>query len=241
MFSKNYECKYLQWDTQYFGVRSARVNLYKVVDKQEQEEIIRFCKDYDFVTISNMGNKAENNYWIGNNTNAFLADINVQFIKILKDKPEYLDDHIYVKHHLPRDKRLIDIARSSFNYSRFYNDPKLPTEKAKNIYAHWTECAFEKENKYFVISERGKNALGFILFSIIDDSCVIELIAVDEKYQGQKVGKSLVKTMELFAFNNGIKKIQVGTQLSNIPAIQFYNVMGFRYENCSSIYHLWKL
>ncbi|MBC8156905.1 hypothetical protein H7X64_01920, partial [Armatimonadetes bacterium] len=87
MSSKNYECKPLQWDTDYFGVSSARVNLSGIVDEQGQKEILEYCKNYDFATISNLGNLQENNYWIDNRTNAFLADMNIQFLKILGDKP----------------------------------------------------------------------------------------------------------------------------------------------------------
>jgi len=239
MLKSNYECKPLQWDTDYFGVSSARVNINGVVDEQNQEEIIKFCKDHDFVTISNLNNIKENNYWIGNRTKAFLADMNIQFIKTLVDKPNYQDEKIYVVNCLSRSKQIIDIARKSFNCSRFFNDPNLPIEQAKNIYLHWTECAFEQENKYFVISEIEGNVAGYILFSFNGDSSVIELIAVDEKYQGQRVGKSLIHKMESFVIEQGIKKIKVGTQVNNISAAQFYTKMGFKYVSCSSMYHLW--
>jgi len=240
MSSKNYECKHLQWDTDYFGVTSARVNLNGFVNDKGQEEIIEFSKDYDFVTISNLNNIKENNHWIGNRTNAFLADINIQFLKVLVDTPDYRDEKTYVVNNLSRNEQIVDIASKSFNYSRFFNDPKLPIEQAKNIYLHWTECAFEQQNKYFVISEREGNVAGYILFSFNEESSVIELIAVDEKYQGQRVGKLLIHTMESFVIDKGIKKIKVGTQLNNISATQFYSKMGFNYVNCGSVYHLWK-
>jgi ribosomal protein S18 acetylase RimI-like enzyme len=235
-----YECKHLQWDTDYFGVSSARVNLYGIVDEKGQEHIIEFSKEYDFVTISNINNIKDNNQWIGNRTNAFLADMNTQFLKILVDKPYYQDEKTYVLNCLSRNEQIVDIARKSFRYSRFFNDPQLPVEKAKSIYLHWTECAFQKENKYFAISEREGNIAGYILFSYNGDSCVIELIAVDEKHQGQKVGKSLIHEMESYVKYQGISKIKVGTQVNNISASQFYSAMGFKYVSCGSMYHLWR-
>ncbi len=241
MSNKNYECKLLQWDTDYFGVNSARVNLNGIVDKKGQYEIIEFCKNYEFVTISNLDNIKENNYWIGKRTAAFLADMNIQFLKILGDKPDCQDKKTNVTNNLSRNEQIVDIARKSFNYSRFFNDPKLPQEQAKNIYLHWTECAFGQENKYFVISEREGNVAGYILFSLNEDSSVIELIAVDEKYQGQRVGKSLIHTMESFVIDQGIQKIKVGTQVNNISATQFYTAMGFKYVSCGSVYHLWEI
>lgn len=240
MSIKNYELRPLQWDTDYFGVSSARVNLSGIVDERGQEEIIEFSKEYDFVTISNLGNIKENNQWIGNRTNAFLADMNIQFIKVLVDKPDYQDEKTYVVNNLSRDEQIVDIARKSFNYSRFFNDPNLPIKQARNIYLHWTECAFEQENKYFAISEREGNVAGYILFSFNWDSSVIELIAVDEKFQGQKVGRSLIHKMKSFVIDQGIQKIKVGTQVNNTSAAQFYTKMGFKYVSCGSMYHLWR-
>lgn len=240
MTSKNYECKSLQWDTDYFGVSSARVNLYGIVDEKGQEKIIEFCNGYDFITIFNLDNIRENNYWIGNRTSAFLADMNIQFLKVLADKPDYQDEKTYVVNNLSRNGQIVNIARKSFNYSRFFNDPELTEEQAKNIYLHWTECAFKQEDKYFVISEREGNIVGYILFSINEDSSVIELIAVDDKYQGQKVGKLLIQAMESFVIDQGINRIKVGTQVDNISAAQFYSKMGFTYVSCGSVYHLWR-
>lgn len=241
MSSNNYELSPLQWDTEYFGVSSARVNLSGTIDEKEQEKIICFCKDYDFVTISNSENIKENNYWIGKKTDAFLADLNIQFIKVLKDKLDYQDDETYVVNSLSRNEQIIDIAKKSFNYSRFFNDPMLPQPRAEKIYLHWTECAFGQEDKYFVISKRDGNIAGYILFSFNEDCIVIELIAVNEKYQGQRVGKSLIHTMESFVLGKGIKIIKVGTQVNNIIAAQFYNAMEFKYVSCGSMYHLWRI
>lgn len=240
MSKLNYECMPLQWDTDYFGISSARINLNGIVGEQGQVDIIEFCKGYEFVTISNLDNIKDNNHWIGNRTKAFLADMNIQFLKVLTDKPDYQDENTYVVCNLSRNEQIVDIARKSFNYSRFFNDPMLPEDRSKNIYLHWTECAFGQENKFFVISERDGNVAGYILFSINGDSSVIELIAVAERYQGQRVGKSLIQAMELYVMNRGTKKIKVGTQLNNISAAQFYFAMGFKYLSCGSIYHLWR-
>lgn len=235
----NYDCYFLNWDTDYFGINSARVNLTGSIDDEGQEKIIDFCKGYEFVTITNINNVKENNHWIGTRTDAFLADMNIQFMKVLEDKLGYQDDKTYVVNTLSRNEQIVQIARGSFQYSRFFNDPRLPEKQAKNIYLHWTECAFGQENKYFVISEREGRVAGYILFSINEDSSVIELIAVDEKYQAQGVGKSLIQTLELFVRDKRINKIKVGTQVDNISAAQFYSNMGFTYLSCRSVYHLW--
>lgn len=236
---KDYDCKFLKWDSDYFGISSARVNLYGVLSMQSQEKVLEFCKDYKFVTICNFNNITENNYWIGNITDAFQSDINIQFIKTISDDIEYKNRGVYVTNSLYKNEQILDIAKNSFNYSRFFNDPRLPRRQAKNIYVYWTECAFKQNDKYFVIYEKDGIILGYILFSINESDSVIELIAVDNKFQGQKIGKLLIEAMESFVLEKGIKKIKVGTQVNNIMAVQFYNHMGFKYVSCSSIYHLW--
>lgn len=235
-----YECIPLKWDTEYFGVKSARVNLMGLVDTQDQEEIIKFCEKFDFVTISNHDNRKENNYWIGNKTNAFLVDMNIQFIKELTVSKNYMDEATYVVNKYVGNERVIEIANESFQYSRFFNDDQLSQKRKANIYSEWTKSAFEQVSKYFVICEINDRIAGYILFSFSEDSSVIELIAVDKKYQGKGVGKSLVKTMETFIMGKGINKIKVGTQVDNISAAQFYGTMGFKYISCGSNYHLWK-
>lgn len=239
MPNKSYECKHLQWDTDYFGVRSARANLRGIVDERGQDEILDFCKAYDFVTISNVDNIKENNYWIGTRTKAFLADMNIQFLKVLSMQPPYQDEKTYVINNLSKNDQILDIAKRSFKNSRFFNDTRLPADQAKNIYYHWTECAFEQEDKYFAICKRGGNTAGYILFSFTGDRSVIELIAVDGKYQGQGVGNSLIHKMEAFVRDKGIQKIKVGTQVNNISAVHFYTKLGFIYVSCGSMYHLW--
>lgn len=235
----NYNCKKLDWDTDYFGVSSARVDLHGKISINAKSDILDFCKNYKFITIFNKNNINENNLWICTKTNAFLTDMNIQFFKKIVDKPNCLNQETYVVSNLSRNKQIINIAKDAFNYSRFFNDKKLPLEQRTKIYLHWTECAFENDNKYFAISKVDGIIAGYILFSIKEDSSVIELIAVDEKYQGRRVGKSLIHRMESFVISRGITNITVGTQVNNISAMRFYSSMGFKYISCSSMYHLW--
>jgi len=240
MRANNYDFIPLKWDSDYFGVSCARVNLTGTINKLEKEDIIKLCNAYDFVTISNLDNNKLNNHWIGIETNAFLVDMNIQFIKELTCRKEYKKSNGYIVNNFPGNEQLLDIAKRSFKYSRFFNDPKLPVEKASLIYNIWTEGAFEKEDKFFVINEKDGVISGFILFRIDGDCGIIELISVDEKYQKQNIGKTLIESMECFLFERQIYKIKVGTQADNISAMKFYIRVGFRIVSCNSIYHLWK-
>lgn len=240
MLPKNYEIKSLKWDTDYFGVSSARLNLLGVVDEQDIKEITKLRKQYKFITVANINNVKENNYWLGYQTNAFLADITLQFKKKLSEKIESQDETTYVTNNFPFNIQVINIASASFNYSRFFNDPYLLQNKKERVYVKWTESAFKREDKYFAICKRDANIAGFVLFSFNEDRCTIELVAVDKNYQGNKVGQTLIQSIEPYIISQGFNLIQVGTQVNNVAAIRFYNKMGYHYINCNSIYHWWK-
>jgi ribosomal protein S18 acetylase RimI-like enzyme len=239
--SETFEAYSLDWDTKYFGVRSAKVVLKDSVYEADQDKILDYCSRFDFVTINNLGNSKENNIWIGKKTKAFLTDMNIQFIKHIKEQPKTLDEFANVYSSFPRNEDVLKIAQDAFLYSRFFNDPYLPKEKAQNIYVHWTNCAFENSEKYFVITERNNKVAGYVLFSInVKQSfATIELIAVDKAFRGQNIGKRLISELELFVYEKGLKSIKVGTQVDNVSAARFYNACGFQYTSCNSVYHYW--
>lgn len=240
--SKSFVAYELDWDTDFFEVPSARAILKDDVLVEDRLALKEYIDKFEFVTITNVNNNAYNNIWLGKETTAFLCDMNIQFIKdvnwaLLSSKEV---GEVYEAYSCEK-KRIIEIAKSAFSYSRFLNDPRLSKEKARNIYAHWVESAFNRPDRYFAISRKNGFISGFLLFSIDNkDTCSnIELIAVDEAYRGLKVGKTLVNTMQIFLHRKGIDKIKVGTQVDNVLAIRFYTTNGFQYINCNSVYHYW--
>ncbi|MGG1557876.1 GNAT family N-acetyltransferase [Geobacillus thermoleovorans] len=241
LFRKSFEAFELKWDTEYFLVPSARVILKDNVLTDEYKEIEEFSRQFEFVTITNADNKSKNNYWLTKKLGAFLTDINVQFVKCISNVSFDIDNisDVYEAH--PYNQKILDIARNAFKYSRFFNDPFLPSDKAKNIYVHWVEGAFGKLGRYFVTVKIQKEIAGFLLFSIDEkkEYATIELIAVDPTFRGAKIGKSLVVGMESFLNKKGVSFVKVGTQIDNLAAIRFYTNFGFKYTSCNSIYHYW--
>ncbi|WP_286680878.1 GNAT family N-acetyltransferase [Tepidanaerobacter sp. EBM-49] len=240
--SKLFDVYDLDWDTQYFGLSSAKAILKSNIPKKERTTLKRYLDKFQFVTILNEDNNAYNNVWIGEETQAFLCDLNVQFMKDVGKIPSFTPiETCEIFEAYPYNEQITEIAKSAFSYSRFFNDPNLSKRKAYNIYAHWVESAFDKNGKYFVVFNKGKSVGGFLLFSINEKSkdSVIELIAVNEASRGLKIGKVLLQTLEQYLCRKGIEKIKVGTQVNNISAINFYAHNNFNYESCNSVYHYW--
>jgi ribosomal protein S18 acetylase RimI-like enzyme len=229
-------------DTEYFGIPSAKVILKKAcVDVQNQKNLMSFSKDFQFITIINKANDPANNLWLGERTSAFLTDVNVQLRKNAT-ATEKIDEHLLpALDHFPGEERVIQIAHTSFIFSRFLNDPYLPEEKARGIYADITKNAFGKPGRFFVVFRTAEVIYGFLLFSIDQPaSCsTIELIAIDSTQKGRGIGRSLIRSMEHHVREAGIGAIQVGTQLDNISALKFYTSSGFHHFEKNSVYHYW--
>ena len=229
-------------DTEYFGVVSAKVILKKAcLSIQRQDELLDFLTNFEFITITNIANDPSNNHWLGKRTKAFLADVNIQFGKKATFTEEKTDDLIMMSDNFAGSDQIVNIAETSFKYSRFLNDPYLPLDKARQIYGDIAKNSFKKTGRFFATITRAETIAGFLLFSInaSNSTSTIELVAIDQNHKGRGIGRSLIRSLESYVHGKGVAEIRVGTQLNNIDAFKFYTTCGFKVRECNSIYHYW--
>lgn len=228
-------------DSEYFGIQSAKVILKKAcILEKRQNDLLTFLNNFEFSSITNKFNNPINNRWLGENTKAFLADTNIQLVK--KASIVKMNDGrmVEITDKFPGSDRVVQIAENAFEVSQFLNDPYLPREKARYIYADITRNAFGKPGRFFTVIKE-EEVMGYLLFSLNHSSLVttIELLAIDQKYKGNGVGKLLVRSTESYSSSIGMKTIKVGTQVANVGALNFYISCGFNYLECNTIYHYW--
>jgi dTDP-4-amino-4,6-dideoxy-D-galactose acyltransferase len=227
----------LKWDTDFFGVSSAKATLYRSLTLNEWEELKTKFNDYQFVSIVNQNSEPVNSQMIGNDTSAFLADINIQFEKKIGNTID-IPKSIRLYNALKRNEQVLKIA--DFQFSKFIEDPNLAKRGGDHVYRQWIINAFDKPDKYFALSRNANdNINGFVLFSLIGNSCVIELIAVSHKESKSGIGGRLFHAVEYSAAQSGVDKIKVGTQLRNTIAINFYHKVGCKQIGSHQVYHLW--
>ena len=238
--SERYEIKKLDWDTSFFGLNCAKVILKKEINVEDVNRISEELEKnkIQFATIQNIDNNDNNNYIMNEFDKAFLADVNIQFMKEidLKVKNE-ISNNVNIKNNMPYNEEILDIAKKSFIYSRFINDKNL--KNGDKVYYEWTKNSFGRKDKYFCVHQTNEKNDGYLLFSIENNEIVIELIAVNKQVKGIGIGRKLIKEIENFAKEKDIKCIKVGTQLNNIYAQNFYVKCGFEHITNHSIYHLW--
>lgn len=229
----------LKWDTDYFGIKCAKAIMYSPVTVDVWNELKKNFQKYDFISIENKNLEPSNTRLIAKDTNAFHADINVQFSKTTKQINE-VSDTVHIEKNMKKDDRIIEMAY--FKFSKFIEDPGFAQRGGENVYRQWVINSFEKPDKFFAVSEdeNGKYN-GFILFSYIGKTSRIELFSVAKECIGKGIARNLFDAYEKEANNNGCDKIIVGTMIRNIDAINFYRHMGFKLDGCNQVYHLWNI
>ena len=236
---KKYEIKELEWDTEFFGVKSAKVVLKEEINKNDIDEIVSIAnkENYKFITINNLNNNNTNNFYLQYIKNMFLTDVNIQLVKKVEEPHEEADKHIIIKNNMEYNKEILEISKESFVYSRFYNDKKL--KNSEDIYLKWAENAFNKTDKYYCVYKNAEEIAGYTLFSVEDEILIIELIAVNKNIQEKGIGSKLINVLNKYAYENNLKEIHVGTQINNINAQNFYVKNGFKHSTNNTIYHWW--
>lgn len=165
-----------------------------------------------------------------------LADTTITFEK-KRSKRSMHSEGLNVRMSALKDKeRVMEIAASSFKYSRFHMDNKIPTIKADRIKAEWAGNFFtgQRGDEMVVAVVNGKVA-GFLLLLCSGETIAIDLVAVEKKY----LRKGLAMRMICFAETalEGFRTIRVGTQAVNIPSMRFYESLGFCVIETGYVFH----
>ena len=101
---------------------------------------------------------------------------------------------------------------------RFWGEEKQLTFDSKFRVAELPAYTAELEN----------NTSGFISFTEANDAIIIVALGVLPQYQGSGVGRSLIEKVETEASRRMKKKLLVSTSNDDLPALAFYQSLGFQ-------------
>jgi dTDP-4-amino-4,6-dideoxy-D-galactose acyltransferase len=133
------------------------------------------------------------------------------------------------------------LARTAYVYDRFHSDPFIDRERADELHANWlrNSCAGTAADAV-LIAEDQSGLLGFVTCNLSggdDKNCVrtgtIALVASAESARGHGVAYELTMAALEWFRGKDCQIVEVGTQLSNIPASRLYQKCGFRLKATS--------
>ena len=142
--------------------------------------------------------------------------------------------------------QIADIARSSFVYDRFHNDVAIGQETANRVHEVWARNSVSGEAADAVIVATASDGAIEAFVTIKVDSLSVDLlglwiasiplVAASKKARGKGAARRATDGALAWCRAQQVDFVEVGTQISNIPAARLYQSAGFRTTAVSLTY-----
>jgi len=230
----------LEWDSDFFGIKTARIDALKLSGEELAEQLENFHNSsFGLLYIFAPHNLSCHNKEILS-AGGILMDEKVTFTMNVDSINPSLSPHIRSCKGSEMDKDLETLAIESGKYSRFKVDKRIPRNKFEELYRLWMKNSlngtFAKE--VYAYEDEGQK-LGMITIDIRENEGWIGIIAVNEAYRGRSIGKLLMHAAIRFCKENKVSILNVQTQLENKISCAFYEKIGFAVRGVEDVYHVW--
>lgn len=236
-------CRLLEWDSQFFGVRIARLDHSSLSDaawpaidegcRAQGIDCLYFLTDAGDVASVRAAEQA----------GFHCVDIRLTFVDEAARRrtapslaPEGVVLRNFVKTDLPA---LQTIARISYRDTRFYADPHFDPMRCDALYETWIEKSCHGRDDAVIVAEIDGQPAGFITCSVHDGEGVIGLVGVAPAARGRSVGRLLVEAAQGWFDARATTRALVVTQGRNIAAQRLYQRCGFLTHSAQIWFHRW--
>lgn len=230
-----FEIEHLNWDTNFFGYNIGCIKI-KDCDNFDIDHFLKRAATYKLVYIFS---EEELNY-----RELKLVDKKVDFLFESNDinVPTSFDSNIQSFNSSKHNKEeLLTLGLKSGVYSRFNLDPNFKNNEYTRLYKEWILKSINGKLAFDIpVYVEDNQIIGFT--TILHRSKVlagIGLVAVKEAARGKGVGMALINQTIQRAREKQYRKIEVVTQLNNIPAVRLYQKSNFSMKQITYIYHYW--
>jgi dTDP-4-amino-4,6-dideoxy-D-galactose acyltransferase len=235
----------LEWDSNFFGSKIARING-SHIDEKKIELIDQGCTNNRIDCLYFLCDAADqNSIRLAEDHNFHLMDIRVVFEKQIPSSPVDMDiaSPYIVRLSQPDDvSELTEIAKISFHFTRFYNDPKFPRDLCDALYETWIRKSCDGSSDAVLVVEHLGEICAFVTCNVIDsERGEIGLIGVNPIFQGEGIGQFLISKAVSWFKRKDIKIVKVTTQGNNWKAQRLYQRSGFLTHSVQLWYHKWYL
>jgi len=237
-------CELLPWDSQFFGVRIARV-VPSAVDDATLQEAVAWCRDQP-VACAYLLVRADDEQSVraAEHARFQLVDIRVTLQTVVgSDSSAALSgamSGVRLARAADRDA-LAALARISHRNTRFYVDGRFDTARCDELYATWILKSVDGELADIVLVSGDHGTVdGYVSARVTADGTgSIGLIAVAAHAQGHGRGQALMHAALEWFRSREVTQVTVVTQGRSAPALRFYEQCAFRTVSVQLWYHVW--
>lgn len=235
-------CRFLEWDSQHFGLRIAQVEG-SGFDAGRAGGVVSWCQGKSIDCVYFLADGSDTAGVRLAEENGFrLVDIRMTLECPASEPrgPAGLPGGS-VRPFAPEDlPRLREIARESHTGTRFFRDGGFVRARAEEMYEIWiTKCCAGEAQAVFVAVAEGRPA-GYISCHQAEGSPgKIGLLAVAGASQGRGLGRALLDESLGWFRSRGSAPVSVVTQGASLPAVRLYQGRGFLVKSVQLWFHRW--
>jgi dTDP-4-amino-4,6-dideoxy-D-galactose acyltransferase len=234
-------CELLPWDSEFFGVRVARIR-----GDLTRAQIARaddWCR-HQHVSVAYLLLPTERTpaIEVAEDLGFHCVDIRVVLASSRDRVSAPAQPSGTVRPHQPSDTEALErIARNAHRDSRFYADPHFPRERCDALYATWIRRSCEAQEVTVLVAERDGDVAGYLTYRPDRGSAtlIIELVGVAEDHRGHGVGAAMVGAGLGACLKSGAPRVEVATQGRNVGAQHLYQRAGMTTASVSIWLHKW--
>ena len=126
---------------------------------------------------------------------------------------------------------LTAICRTAFRHGRFHRDFNVAPELADRRYETWL-AGLHAAGKVYGLAWQGETA-GFIAH----EGGKLVLHALDDRHRGRGLARALWSAVCSDLIKNGAAELTSSISAANLPAVNLYAALGFRFRNPLDVYH----
>jgi GNAT superfamily N-acetyltransferase len=235
-------CEHLDWDSEFFGCRIARV-VVPCLTEISIAQIEAWCAteriDCLYLLVDSSDIKTAR---IAEEKSFRLVDIRITLGLSAMDIGAGVDSSsCKIRDATENDIPVLRaIARDAHRDSRFYYDRRFPKEKCDELFETWIEKSCRGWAAKVIVADEGNGAEGYLTCHTEPSGRgQIRLVGVAERARGRGLGSRLVKGGTQWFAKNGAIEISVATQGRNISAQRLYQKHGFAPLSVGVWFHRW--
>lgn len=232
-------CSYLEWDSNFFGCRIARLECERL-DRATLNEALVWCRN----------NRIDCLYFLADADHAAtmrlaesdgfqLTDVRVTFERAIGEGDAAPSSDGIRRAREEDLTSLRAIARAAHHDSRFYFDEHFDRRKCDLLYEAWIENSFHGFAQAVLVAEIEGRAAGYLTCHLKGAESQIGLVGIDSEYQGKGLGWKLIQHFLSWSREKGATRAVVVTQGRNLAAQRFYQRNRFISSGLQLWYHLW--
>ena len=239
-------CEILEWDSDFFGFRIARVRG-DILTAEPARNVDAWCRKEKVRCLYFLSRADDPETTRLAEDNGFrMVDIRVT----LKLKISGMVGEIGRRRRVEATIRpacsqdagaMLQLAGNSFHDTRFYFDPNFPRHLVDSMYQTWIKRYLDGDAGAMFVAELDGLPVGFLVCHMGDEPGVgiLSLAAVSEEVRGRKIGKNLYNRGISWIVDRSATEIYGVTQGRNVVTLRHLQRLGFLIHNVQVWYHKW--